>query len=50
MKAEMVRASVAIDRLIGYIGEDATRKFLDGFMGEAPNMGAGRQEEQNADK
>ena len=34
MTAEMVRACVAVDRLIGFIGEKATRDFLDGFIGD----------------
>ena len=50
MKAEMVRAGVAIDRLIGYIGEDATRKYLDGFMGERRTWAQDDKESRNADE
>ena len=50
MTAEMVRACVAIDRLVGFIGEKATREFLDGFMGDRRTWNAENKESRNADK
>ena len=50
MTAEMVRACVAIDRLVSFIGEKATREFLDGFMGDRRTWAQDDKEKQNADE